>query len=194
MPPVNALHAMSADPPGVADPIVEARRGDPAALAALYSRHGNALYGIAWRLTGSAADAEDVLHDLFVGLPELLQRYEERGQLRGWLCRVVVRLSLVQLRRARRRGEVDLTIAELAHAELASAASAESSAATASALDLARALDSLPTTLRTVVVLKQFEGYSHEEIAELLDITTGASRVRYLRALRQLRQLLEPDR
>ena len=59
---------------------------------------------------------------------------------------------------------------------------------------LERALTTLPGTLRSVFVLKEVEGYSHAEIAELLGIRRGTSEVRLLRAIRRLRQELEEDR
>lgn len=83
------------------------------ALAALYHRHGKRLFGLAWRLTGSRADAEDVVQDLFVGLPEALRRYEDRGRLEAWLQAVVVRLVLMRKRGERRRGEVALQVPRL---------------------------------------------------------------------------------
>ncbi len=60
------------------------------------------------------------------------------------------------------------------------------------AIDLDQAVATLPEPLRMVFVLKQIEGYSHDDIAGLLGITSGASRVRFVRALRQLRLRLEP--
>jgi hypothetical protein len=74
---------------------IDAIRADsPDALAALYREHGRALFRLAYRLTGTREDAEDVVHDVFVGLPEALGRYEERGSLAGWLKRVTARLAL----------------------------------------------------------------------------------------------------
>src|ERR1041385_7338628 len=61
--------------------IAAARRGSADALGALYDRHAGPLLAIAYRLLQSRADAEDVVHDVFVGLPELLRKYEERGAL-----------------------------------------------------------------------------------------------------------------
>src|SRR5260370_19324309 len=83
-----------------------ARGGSPEALAALYRAHGVALYRLAYRVTGTREDAEDVLHDVFVGLPEALARYEERGNLAGWLKRVTARVALGRVRSRKRRGEV----------------------------------------------------------------------------------------
>jgi RNA polymerase sigma-70 factor (ECF subfamily) len=152
------------------------------ALEKIYRDHGVALFQLARRITGAQADAEDVIHDLFVGLPELLQRYEDRGQLLPWLRGITVRMALGSLRRERRR-----------HRFLAGADQDEPPAADPwNAIDLERAVERLPPPLRTVFVLRHLEGYSHGEIAELLDTTAGAIRVRHLRALKRLRAILEP--
>src|SRR5436190_2181243 len=88
--------------------IAEARAGSPDALSALYLEHGAALFRLAYRLVGAREDAEDVVHDVFVGLPEALRRYEERGSFAPWLKRVTARLALMRLRRSKRRREVAL--------------------------------------------------------------------------------------
>src|SRR5215813_2372677 len=75
---------------------------DADTIAELYRRHADALLAVAYRLLLSRADAEDVVHDLFVGLPEALQKYEERGRMESWLKRIVVRLALSRLRFKRR--------------------------------------------------------------------------------------------
>src|SRR2546426_11297719 len=85
-------------PPEPRDIVAAARRGDPPALAALYRAHSAAVFRLAYRLTGTREDAEDVVHDVFVGLPEALLRYEERGRLESWLKRVAARVALLGLR------------------------------------------------------------------------------------------------
>jgi RNA polymerase sigma factor (sigma-70 family) len=67
-----------------------------------------ALFRLAYRLVGAREDAEDVVHDVFVGLPEALGRYEERGSFGGWLKRVTARVALMRLRSGKRRREVGL--------------------------------------------------------------------------------------
>src|SRR6059036_838784 len=89
--------------------IAEARAGSPDALSALYLEHGAALFRLAYRLVGGREDAEDVVHDVFVGLPEALRRYEERGSFGGWLKRVTARVALMKLRSGKRRREVTVT-------------------------------------------------------------------------------------
>ncbi len=166
------------------DLVAAVRRGEAGALAALYQSHGGAVYRLAYRLTGTREDAEDVVHDVFVGLPEVLRRYEERGALESWLKRVTARVALMRLRQSERRREVNLD-AVAGHRTLES--QGEHSG-------LQEAVDALPDSLRSVLVLKEIEGYSHAEVAALLGISEGASRVRLLRAIRGLRRLLEEDR
>ena len=161
-----------------------ARTGDPEALASLYRTHGAVLYRLAYRLTGTPQDAEDVVHDVFVGLPEALGRYEERGSFASWLKRVTARVALMRLRARTRRREVVL------EATLPTAAPPLDSASVA----LRSAVDALPDPLRAVLVLKEVEGYSHAEVGELLGISAGASRVRLNRAMRLLRKTLEDGR
>lgn len=165
--------------------ITGARQGDPAALSALYDEFGAWLYRLAYRVTGSREDAEDVVQDVFVGLPEALGRYDERGQFDAWLKRVTLRVALMRLRSSNRRREVRLEAAAgvLAHDRDA--------AATA---DVHSAIAALPDRLRLVLVLKELEGYSHGEVAEALGITVGTSRVRLLRALKVLRRKLGGSR
>ena len=165
------------------DLITRIRSGDPAALSTAYRLYAADLLALGYRLTGSAADAEDVVQDLFVGLPEALERYRDRGRLRPWLRKITVRLALMRLRSGRRRGEVDL------------AAAGTSLAAPAGRSDddayLWHGLEQLPEDQRAIVVLRVVEGYSHEEIAELLGIRPGTSKVRLHRSLKRLRALLE---
>ncbi len=169
--------------PGV--DIIGVRRGDPAAIGALYDAFGTALYRLAYRVMGGREDAEDVVQDVFVGLPEALGQYEERGQLGPWLKRVTLRVALMRLRSPSRRREVSLD---------AAAGIRTHDGDVVATADLQTAIDGLPEHLRLVLVLKEFEGYSHGEVAEALGITVGASRVRLLRALSALRRQLGGSR
>jgi RNA polymerase sigma-70 factor (ECF subfamily) len=174
--------------PGVATPdlIARARAGDPEALEAIYVEHGDALMRLAYHLTGSAADAEDVLHDVFLGLPEALARYQERGAFPSWLRRVTTRVALDRVRAGRRRREVPFE----GLSEPAAPGSADSLVRQS---DLEAALGRLPVKLRVVFVLKEIDGWSHAEIAETLGIRVGTSEVRLHRAVRRLRRWLSED-
>ena len=176
---------VATDPAPTFDPdlIPRVRRGDPAALTAIYRAFGGELLALARRLTGSDADAEDVLHDLIVGLPEAMRSYDERGKLRAWLKQVVVRMCLMRLRAARRRRETGLdTLGQLP-------AQAASPGDVTAAIELA--LRELSAPIRAVIVLRFVEGFSHREIAESLGISINASEARLSRGIVALRRRLE---
>lgn len=165
--------------------VADAARGSPDALAALYSRYAKQLLAVAYRLLQTRQDAEDVVHDVFVGLPEALRRYEERGSLGAWLRTITARVALMRLRELSTRPLVELDEASL-HA---------STSAPDTALTIEQALRALSPNLRAVLVLKEIEGFTHAEIAAMLDISVGASEVRLHRALLAMRaQLLDKTR
>src|SRR5262245_40047949 len=165
------------------DLVPRIRRGDPTALMAIYRAFGGELLALARRLTGTDADAEDVLHDLIVGLPEAMRRYDERGKLRAWLKQVVVRMCLMRLRAARRRRETSLDgVGELA-------SRAVPSADVHDAIEIA--LRELSPAIRAVVVLRFIDGLSHREIADTLGISVNASEARLSRGIVALRRRLE---
>lgn len=167
--------------------IAEAALGMPEALTELYERFAPSLLGLAIRLTGSRSDGEDVLHDVFLGLPEALRHYQERGALSSWLHRVIARVALTRMRIERRRRETSLT------AENQDAATPQPDAFESTA-PLERLIRALPDRLRVVFVLKEIAGYSHREIASLLGISTAASEVRLCRAAKLLRSQLRNER
>lgn len=161
------------------------RSGDLRALDALFHRHAQTLLGVAYRLTGSSMEAEDVVQDLFVGLPVALRRYVEQGTLGAWLRTVTVRLALDRVRRPERQREIPLDAAPVPSTSHPSGATAIEAR-----WELERGLATLPDALRIVFVLKEVEGFSHAEIGRLLGIRAGTSEVRLHRAIRALRRVL----
>ena len=159
--------------------IAQVRAGDPHALGAIYDEFAPRMLRIAYQLLGSREDAEDAVHDMFLGLPEALRRYDERGALRGWLTTRMVRVALMRLRSVKRRREDALV--DNGHT------SRNEPGDRSDASEIERAITMLPDALRAVFVLRQIEGFTHPEIASLLGISEGNSRVRHTRALEQLR-------
>jgi len=155
----------------------QVREGDSEALGVLYDRHAPATLRRAYHITGSRPDAEDLVHDLFLALPQELQSYEDRDQFPAWLGQVVTRAALKELRRWRRRREIPIEFGSQA---------IESAAEETEILDavaLEQVLLALPDKLRVVFVLKKVEGYPHAEIAKMLGITVATSEKRLSRAM-----------
>ena len=162
-----------------------ARAGEPEAIAELYDLFGATVYRVALRLMNSAADAEDVVQDVFFGLGRSLLSFEGRGSLEGWIKRVTSRTALMRLRWQRARNEISLDVGEAAWT------AAAPSSSPADRLTLERALEELPDSLREVFVLKEIEGYSHQEIGEMLGIRPGTSKIRLYRARKELQKSVE---
>lgn len=162
------------------------RAGSGEALEALYRIAGGRLHALAWRLTLNWADAEDTVHDVFVGLPAALEHYHERGSFEAWLKRLLVRTALMRRRGEGRRNARDAAYAEEADRD-------RSASAHGGQDEVERLLAMLPETLRAVVVLRELEGMSHGEIARTLGITEVTSRVRLVRGLERLRRILKAE-
>ncbi len=176
------MHIRPQGVPHLSDTVARARTGSPDALGRLFAEHADGLLRLAVRLTASSADAEDIVQDVFVGLPEALRHYEERGSFDAWLKRITVRCAFMRMRSAGRR----------VHTSLDEAPQLRASTPDLDArMSIDRALEQLTPTLRSVFVLHEVEGYSHTEIGSLLGIRPGTSEVRLFRARTFLRALLD---
>jgi len=162
-------------------------RGESDALREVYERYADDVYRIALRLTGSSADAYDVTHDVFLGLPEAMHRYDVARPFHPWLRGVTVRTAQMRLRTERRRLEVTLPVAS----KLAGRSRVGD---VVDRITLERALEKLSPELRSVVVLRELEGLSYQEIADLLGIKKSAAAVRLHRGRRRLLEILKGDR
>ena len=160
------------------------RDGDESAFRALYERHGPYLYRLALRLSGGeAATAEDLVHDAWVDAAQRFDRWAGLSALRTWLAGFVVNKHRAALRRA----GVTEPVEQVADAREGR------EAVIAARIDLERAIAALPPGFRTVLVLHDAEGYTHEEIARLLGIQVGTSKSQLARARAAMRALLLPE-
>jgi RNA polymerase sigma-70 factor (ECF subfamily) len=166
--------------PGDSALVAAAARGSIEALGELYRKHSALVFTTAYRLTASRHDAEDILQDVFVGLPRALRGYREQGRFEQWLGRVTTRTALMHLRAHRRKREDDLDAVAETHIPAASSDPIDP-------LVLESLLLRLPEQLRVVFILKEIEGYTHAEIGGLLGISANNSAVRLNRAWLQLR-------
>lgn len=158
-----------------------AATGSEEALGLIFLRYSEAVYALAYRITGTIEDAEDVLQDVFVGMARALRRYEECGRFRSWLLKVTARVALLRVRHRSR-----VTFEHLDALPGSSDGPGRAATAILNRIEVEHALAAMPPSLRIVFLLKEVEGYDHSEIAALLDISPGASRARLHRAWRFL--------
>ena len=178
--------------------LARARRGDGEAFRALVERHSRYLFGVAQRLVGSAADAEDVLQEAWLKAHRQLGRFEERADVRTWLHRITVNCAIDQIRGRRRREEACDPM-DLEHGPL-SARGATDGPATPDRLAesgqigerVRLALDGLTVLERAAFTLRHVEGMSIDEVGAALGLKTSATKHSIFRAVRKMRHALEP--
>ncbi len=172
--------------PMAAEPDVRlAASGDRHAFERLYRDNLNHVYAVCVRMCGDRMRAEELAQDAFVRAWERLPQFRGDSAFSTWLHRLTVNVVLEAQRSERRnraRTESDDVLDEAPpivrrehHAEK---------------MDLAVAIAALPPGARAVFALHDVEGYKHEEIAEMLDITAGGSKAQLHRARRLLREAL----
>lgn len=170
------------------------RRGDPSCLAGFFEAWGDRLYRIAWRLTGDAASAEDVVQEAFLKLMASADRIEGRSSLATWLYRVAYNASLDRLREQKRllpAPEDDDAALPPPKSVVGFGASPEAmlrDAETRRALE--DAVAALPHALRAAFLLRDVEGLPTAEAAEALGLSEANLRVRLHRARLLLRERL----
>lgn len=164
--------------------------GSTETLEALVARHGNRVYQLAYRLTRSAADAEDVLQDVFFKLHRNWP-LPECENLDGWLTRVVTNACIDLLRSRQSRG---LTAEPASFARLSGPAISPSQALEEREFDaiLKAALESLPPREMAALILFDHEGLKAKEVGRILNLSEGAVRRYVFEARRKLKDLLAP--
>jgi len=147
--------------------------------------HLRRLYGVAYRMTGNAADAEDLVQDTLLRAWRGFDRFQPGTNLRAWLHTILQRVRVDQLRRKGRRPPME----ELGETEPAVPPPQDALASGAEALE--RALGGLPEVFRTAVVLRDVEELSYAEIAEALRVPIGTVMSRIHRGRARLRAALQ---
>jgi RNA polymerase sigma-70 factor (ECF subfamily) len=181
--------------------LVSLRRGDEAAFAVLVRTHGPRMLAVARRYLRQEEDARDAVQEAFINAFKALGGFEADCKLGTWLHRIVVNCALMKIRSRERKPEQpieDLLPRYKNNGHQADPAKRWSGHAdrileSKQNRALVRScIDRLPESYRNVLLLRDIEEMSTEETARLLDMTTGAVKVRLHRARQALRGLLDP--
>lgn len=154
-----------------------AQSGDLAAFEQIVRRHQTAVYRVGLRMLGSRADAEDVTQDTFVRAWRSLDRFRAQSALTTWLYRIVTRRCLDTIAGRRSTEQLDETSTELVAGE-----PAEIVAQREQLRAVTRAIAELPADQRAVLVLREFEGLSYNELADVLGTSVASIKGRLHRA------------
>ncbi|MCC6874154.1 MAG: sigma-70 family RNA polymerase sigma factor [Sandaracinaceae bacterium] len=187
----SALRAVLTDASSVEEErqlVLRATDGDALAFRAIVERHHRALYHLAFRMVGDGADAEDLVQESFAKAYLHLDRYDSGYRLSTWLHRIALNTCRDHLKSARRRerpsGE---ELDERANGE---AGQDEDLDQRRRAAQVQAALGGLKESYREVLVLKDLQGFSYDEIKDITGCPITSLKIRVLRARARLRELL----
>ena len=164
--------------------IQRAIEGDERALRALWSQHAPHIDAVVRRLAGDPDLAEDIAQEVWIQIFRALPSYRGESQFGTWAHRIAVNRTLNALRRTRRLSKIETDIEE----DTVSVEHTGDRAMLRSVIDAAAA--KLSPGARTVFLMHDVEGYTHEEIATELGITPGGSKSQLFKARAKLRRLL----
>jgi RNA polymerase sigma-70 factor (ECF subfamily) len=161
-------------------------RQDAEAQRALYDRFARQMMAVCMRYAGNPMEAQDMLQEGFIKVFEKLGQFRGEGVLAGWVRRIMVNEALIYLRKNKKHQFIDEINDdhEMGHEGV-------DALETLAVEALLALIAGLPSGYRTVFNLFAVEGYTHKEIAEMLDITESTSKTQFHKAKKQLREQLE---
>lgn len=165
--------------------LIEACLGNsPVAQRELYNRYSPKMLSVCYRFAASRQDAEDMLQEGFIKVFSQMYTFQNKGSFEGWVRRIMVHTCINMLKKNKKFTEnVDVEKAENTMVN-------ESIPGIMQAKQVVECIRLLPLGYRTVLNLYAIEGYSHREIAEIMDIEESTSRSQYARAKVLLEQIL----
>ena len=162
--------------------IAQVLAADPKAERAFYDRHVDKVYRLAFRLAGDGTLAQEFTQETFVRAFARLAQYRGEAALSTWICAICVTVSLNALRATSSRNKRE---ADFGEALTFAVTTRESEPDLKDRMQVA--IDALPLRYRTVFLMHDLEGYTHEEIGQALGIEAGTSKSHLFHARRKLR-------
>ena len=170
------------------------RQGDPRAFETVYDRHDGAAFSLAYRMVGNRAAAEDVVQEAFLSIWRSRMRYEsDRGSVRSWVLGIVHHRTIDALRRNLAHDRRRTSAEGLEERQESPERTDLEAARREEARSVRAALESLPGEQTKVIELAYFGGFTHTQIAEMLDMPIGTVKGRMRLGLEKLRRQLSGE-
>ncbi len=171
--------------------------GDKDAYGVLVERHGENMFRIAFRITESEADAQEIAQEAFLRGYRSLAAFDERAEFRTWIYRITVNCALQVLNKRKTEAPVPITEEfdeEHAGIQLADGGAGPERLLLDREIEHRRqaAMEDMSEVERLAFVLRHLEGRSNEEIASTLDVTPNNARQAVFRAVQKMRRSLAP--
>jgi len=176
--------------PANLDLAARCRAGDLEAFEELYREHAGRLFNLAYRMTGAAADAEDLVQEMFLLAHRKLASFKGESSIGTWLYRLGVNLCVDHLRSRQHKNTKATSSLDDEHERGQRLPAMPTNEMTLTRVELERAIADLPESYRSAFVLHDVEGFAHAEIGSMLGIAEGTSKSLVHKARLRLRQYL----
>jgi RNA polymerase sigma-70 factor (ECF subfamily) len=160
-------------------------KNDAASQKELYNRYSPKMMAVCYRFAQNREDAEDMLQEGFIKVFSQIHSFRNQGALEGWIRKIIVHTCINHLKKNKRFKES----VDLIHASLVKVRE-DAVPSIVQAKQIVECIRLLPLGYRTVLNLYAIEGYSHREIADMLEIEESTSRSQYTRAKQMLEDVL----
>lgn len=174
--------------------IRQAIAGDMDAFEEIYKRHHRRTYALCLRMTQNATESEDLTQEVFVQLFRKMNSFRGDSAFSTWLHRLTVNQVLMHFRKRNVRFEKTVDTDEGVPEQIIIGTENQNKMKIVDRLALEKAISQLPNGYKTVFVLHDVEGFEHEEIARMLNVSSGTSKSQLHKARLKLRKLLSRKR
>ena len=167
------------------DLIEKCRKQDQKSQMQIYKLYYKAMFNTSLRIVSNAADAEDIMQESFLDAFQKIDKYLEEGSFGGWLKRIVINNSIDFIKKNRQHTEFK------DHMEVVEDEYSDFDEKDVKLKDIRDALKKIKEEYRIIISLYLFDGYDHEEISAILNISYNLSRTRYSRAKSKLLEAIQ---
>ena len=167
--------------------VKSSKSGDTEAFSELVRRHQHIIYNVAFRFMRDVALAEDMAQEAFLKAFRLLRGFRGECSFSTWMYRVTCSVCLTELKRRKRRGEVELRPNHINQAATHPSDSSDMPE------HIRRCVGELPDHYATIITLYYLQGISYDEIAQVMEIPMGTLKTWMFRARKQLRKIVEKE-
>jgi RNA polymerase sigma factor (sigma-70 family) len=169
------------------DLVLACCRGERKAQYALYQQYAKGMYSICLRMIGNAHDAEDIMQVAFVDIFKKIDSFNFESSVGAWIKRIIINRCIDHLKKRRLLTE---SFDTRRHPDIIDETPVQDDSADYSVAEVKRGMKQLSDGYRVVLSLYLFEGYDHEEIATILNISPSTSKSQYHRAKKRLRLIM----
>ena len=175
-----------------ADLVEACRMNDRLAQEKIYNLYSHAMFNASLRIVNNTAEAEDIMQESFIEGFEKLSTFRAEGSFGGWLKRIVINNSINYLRKQKQTTSIEEDYKEIPDNTEESKLYSENLFCRLA--EVRSAMKKLPENFRIIISLHLLEGYDHQEISEILNISYGNVRTKYSRAKQKLLQIIIKSR